>query len=192
MSDLNVARHAIEAELARAEQGLQFYMNHVESLKSALAELSKVEEGLGQALNSKQARKRPSAKAATPARTAGRKRAKAKPQAAKAQGAKSQVAKPARELPSTGSDYWLQFIAEEPRTAVEITRAAIDALGFVPTPDQVKVLKQRISPSLETMVKNKKIKDTGAGRERRYFLASTKTAMPAKVATETPPPAQLH
>jgi hypothetical protein len=187
MSDLNVARHAIEAELARAEQGLQFYTNHVESLKSALAELRKVEQGLTQALTSQPSGKQPSAR--RPA--ASRKNARTRPQK-KAGAAKPQAARPARELPSTGSDYWLQFIVEEPRTAVEITRAAIDALGFIPTPDQVKVLKQRISPSLETMVKSKKIKDSGTGRERRFCLMTAKSPMTASMTTETPAPAQLH
>lgn len=184
MSDLNAAKLAIEAELVRAEQGLQFYVTQVESLKSALAGLAKVEEGLIQALGAKENRRRPAGRASQTARSRNAARTKSDLKA------KAETMKAAADLPITGSDYWLQYIGNEPRTAVEITAAAIAALGFIPTPEQVKVLKQRVAPSLDILVRNKRIKDTGAGRSRRFSLAHAKAAVSAKTAAEDDAAAQ--
>jgi hypothetical protein len=165
MSDLHTARLAIEAELARAEQGLQFYKAQVESLKTALAGLAKVEEGFAQALRSGETKKKPdpaSHQTSSP-RAVERARRESRMEAAKVI--------TAGILPVTGSHYWLQYITDQPRTAVEIAQAAIDAMEFHPTQEQIRVLKQRVAPSLETLVKSKRVNDSGAGRSRRFFLA---------------------
>lgn len=176
MSNLSTAKKAIESELARAEQGLIFYRNHVESLKAALTKLGKVEDGVIRALNSKEARKKPSTKLAK----------QAAPRSKIGSSKTSKIpARPSKDLPKTGMEFWLHYITEEARTAAEVTRAAIAGLGFVPTQEQIKVLKQRVGPSLEAMVKNGKIKDSGVGRERRFVLVRTNVRSPGRPAAES-------
>jgi hypothetical protein len=163
-SNIHTAIAALKSELARAEQGLRFYENHVNSLKAALAGLGKVEEGVVQALKSKEAKQQP-AIALTKQKIVQPKGPPAK---------KANVsAKANADLPKTGKEFWLQYITREPRTAAEITRVALEGLGFTPTKDQIKVLKQRAGPSLEAIVKSGMVQDSGAGRERRFILAST-------------------
>lgn len=162
-SNVNTAIAALKSELARAEQGLLFYENHVDSLKSVLAGLDKVEEGVVQALKSKEARQQPA--------IALTKQKITQPKGGRAKKA-TDSGKAKADLPKTGKEFWLQYITREPRTAAEITRAALEGLGFVPTKDQIKVLKQRTGPSLEAVVKGGMVQDSGVGRERRFVLAS--------------------
>jgi hypothetical protein len=48
-------------------------------------------------------------------------------------------------------------------------QAAIDKLGFTPSKTQVKKLAQRMTFSLNALVKANKIKDSGSGRNREFF-----------------------
>jgi hypothetical protein len=174
-SNINTAIEALKSELARAEQGLLFYKNHVDSLKAALVGLGKVEEGVIQALKSKDAKQKPA--------TALTKQTITQPKVGRAK--KTDVpAKVKSALPKTGKEFWLQYITSEPRTAAEITRVALEGLGFTPTIDQVKVLKQRVGPSLEAIVKSGMVQDSGSGRERRFILASTKNQVSGAVRPE--------
>lgn len=165
-SNIDTAIQALQAELARAEQGLLFYQTHVDALKAALAGLEKVERGVVQALKSKEAKQKPA--------TVLTKKKVAPPKMRRT--GKTEVPGAAKgALPKTGKEFWLQYIAHEPRTAAEITRVALEGLGFAPTKDQIKVLKQRVGPSLEAIVKSGMVEDAGVGRERRFVLASPKS-----------------
>jgi hypothetical protein len=180
VSNLRSARQAIKAELAHAMQGMAFYTSRVEALESALEQLDNVED-TGASSNGKQsraksadqktagARRGPKPRAAEAAST----KASAKQKVAgKKRGAKTKSAAGANgagELPATGGDFWLNLITEEPQSAAEISNAAISALGFTPNKKQITKLKQRATPTLNTLVAAQKIKDTGAGRDRRFF-----------------------
>jgi len=76
-------------------------------------------------------------------------------------------------LPKTGAAFWLELISAQPQTAVDISNAAIATLGLKPEQKrQIQKIKQRVAPALSSLVQAQKIRDTGAGRERRFFKAA--------------------
>lgn len=177
-SNLKSARQAIEAELAHARKGAAYYASRVEALAAALEQLESVEaEGTVTPRASKRAangtaqaeprrgRKRRSASGAAPRSangTARRQRSEKTRQARSSRGSSS--------LPTTGGEFWLKLVNEEPRSAVDISNAAIEALGIRPDQtDEIQKLKQRVAPALAGLLSAHKIEDTGAGRERRFF-----------------------
>jgi len=160
VSNLKAARQAIEAELSHAQKGMAYYISRVEALEVALLQLQSVESETS-AAGPKTGEPQRGRKARGPAQGGGAKRGP-KPRAAGSNKADS--------LPSTGGDFWLKLVSNQPQSAVDISNAAISALGI--TPDQkgrIQKLKQRVSPALASLVASQKIKDTGAGRERRFF-----------------------
>jgi hypothetical protein len=179
VSNLRSARQAIEAELEHARKGMDFYESRVAALQTALQQLENVEntdvspngrkhktkatsqKGAGAKRGSAARAATGAAESATRQKAAGAKRAGKGKSAAGAHGAS--------ELPATGGDFWLNLITEEPRSAAEISNAAISSLGVPLNKDQIAKLKQRATPTLNTLVASQKIKDMGAGRERRFF-----------------------
>jgi hypothetical protein len=153
-SNIKIARKAVSAELDLAKRGMAHYLSRVEALEQALAQLDSV--------GSKQA----GADAAEPAARRKRKAGRTENNAQPASGARQ-----ARNFPATGGEFWLTLITAQPRSAVELANAAAAALGFSDDPSQVRVLKQRVSPALNLLVESQKIKDSGTGRERRFFKA---------------------
>lgn len=183
--NLNSARQAIQAELSHARQGAAFYAARVEALESALSQLEIVDSD-DVALLEQEERKpasKPGAK-----KNAGRRgrpaRKAAEPETARRQpaGAPAQRAKRGRKaaargeesgLPTTGTDFWLALVSDEPLSAVEIANAAAAHLGLGPDQKtQIQKLKQRVAPALATLVANQKIQHEGAGRQRRYFRSN--------------------
>lgn len=184
MSNLNTAKLAIQAEIAHAKKGMDYYASRVKALEQTLEELARVSEVSSQqtGVAARTGAKGSSAKGSSAARTStpsakgnggksGAKNGKSGTQPTKAShpagsnGSTRQVA----ELPSTGKDYWPNLVGVQPRSAPEILAAAIHQLGFQPTRDQVKKLAQRQTFALNTLVKAGKIQDTGAGRERMFL-----------------------
>jgi len=185
-SNLKSARQAIEAELTHARQGAAYYSARVEALEAALEQLESVE---AEGDTSSRATKRAAngAKQAEPRR--GRKRRSASggtPRGAAAGTARQQNSQKQRtarasrgtsSLPTTGGDFWLKLVSDEPRSAVDISNAAIEALGIRPDQkDEIQKLKQRVSPALAGLLSAQKIQDTGAGRERRFFKSESASA----------------
>lgn len=74
-------------------------------------------------------------------------------------------------LPETGLEFWRKHITKNARTAPEIALSAAGSLNIDPQNDKAsfKVLKNRIGPALQALVKASEIMDRGAGRNRRYF-----------------------
>lgn len=163
-SNLDSAKQAIEAELSHARQGVAYYMDRVKALESALQQLESV-EGDGHATAAKE---KPRTRAKYAKSNGGAKRGR-KPRVAQAEnGARRRSS--ASALPSTGSEFWLDLVNDQPRSAVDIANAAIAALGIKPDQKtEIQKLKQRVSPALSGLVSAQKIKDAGAGRERRFF-----------------------
>ena len=155
MSNLTKARQAILAELRHAEQGAAYYQTRAEALRAALKQLEQSEN-----LKVTQTDKKSGAlaKAGT-----GGKRAGGRKGSSSRQG-----------LPKTSQEFWLSFIGQQPKTAAEIANAAVASLDFTPTPLQSKQLKSRLAPTLQALLKAKKVQDTGSGRDRKYKLASAK------------------
>lgn len=159
-SNLDSAKQAIEAELSHARQGVAYYADRVKALESALQQLESVEG------NARAATAKPRTRAKY-AKGNGAKRGR-KPRAAQAENGTRRRA--SAGLPSTGSDFWLDLVNDQPRSAVDIANAAIEALGIKPDQKaEILKLKQRVSPALSGLVSAQKIKDAGAGRERRFF-----------------------
>jgi hypothetical protein len=75
------------------------------------------------------------------------------------------------DLPFTGGDYWTNLLSDQPKSGPEIFKSAIAQLGFTPSKEQIAKLGGRMTFALNTLVKAKKIKDSGSGRERRFFKA---------------------
>jgi hypothetical protein len=152
MSNHQSAKHFIAAELKHAKAGAAYYKARVDALEKALTQLRDLD-----AVSEKPAGKKQKKK------SKGKKLTKSKK--AKASKASSKVP----DLPATGAEYWMNLITDEPKTAPELFRIAIARLGFLPTIDQVKKLGNRQTFTLNTLVKQKKIQDSGSGRERRFF-----------------------
>jgi hypothetical protein len=152
MSDhLSTAKASLQAEIAHTKAGLAHYASRLAALEQALAGL----EGLGH-----EKRATMTAKAESPPGLPA-KPAKAKKSNAKAKGGSA--------LPSTGGDFWTSLLSSEPKSNIEILEGAIEKMGLALTPDQRKALANRQTFALNALVKQKKIQDSGKGRDRRYF-----------------------
>jgi len=186
-SNLASARQSIQAELAHAREGIAFYMERVEALESALAQLENVEEGLdvdgaaskrgkiGQrtrGTDQGEARNR---------RTDGDGRRTARKEASGATGKMRRTgtgksargATDASTLPKTGIEFWLELVTSSPQTAIDIANAAVSRLGFgADQREQIQKLKQRVAPALASLLKAGRIEDSGSGRNRRYHKSS--------------------
>ena len=163
MSNIDAAMAALGAELAQAKQGLAYYQSQVTALETALAQLGVLGlTAVGVKAAGKRGRKpgRP-AKVEKPA-----KGVRGRPAKAKKSG---RAAKGPNDLPFTGGDYWPDLVTGEPQSASDILRASVAGLGFEPTEEQAKKLAQRMTFVLNSLVKTGKIKDSGSGRERRFF-----------------------
>lgn len=162
--NIQTAIEAIEAEITYAKEGLEYYVSRVKALEQALSELNSVgTESAAPATEAPAKTKR--TKQPKPAKTVGKRGRKAK-----LAGANGVDKTPeADELPFTGGDYWPDLISEQPKHSSAILQAAIDKLGFTPSKTQVKKLAQRMTFSLNALVKANKIKDSGSGRNREFF-----------------------
>ena len=179
MSNIETARAALQAELDHAKTGHAFYAERIASLEQALAQIA----GLGGISGG--------GKVAAPANKAKRGR---KPNTEKLSSAglgvdSDSASKPAKaakgvksgkrgrprkaaggnELPFTGGDYWTNLVTDAPQSASDILASAISKLGFSPDKAQRQKLQSRMVFALNALAKDKKIADSGKGRERRFF-----------------------
>lgn len=179
--NLTSARQAIQAELSYAKQGAAFYSARVEALETALTQLESVDTDdsdlldLNEDLPAKRRgpkkragkRGRPARKAESTANT--ERKAASGPSTRGRRGRKAATGEQA-DLPTTGADFWLDLVTDEPKSAVEIANVAAAHLGFGPEQKpKIQKLKQRVAPALATLVSTQKIQHTGTGRQRRYF-----------------------
>lgn len=156
MSNLRTAILAIEAEITHAKKGMAYYAERVRALEEALADIAHAEGNIA-ITSGKLAR--------SSATLVGKIEGKAKPIGKIKKASEEQ----AGELPSTGGDYWKNMVTGEPKSAQAILAEAVRGLGFAPTKTQVGKLMNRMTFTLNTLVKSKKIQDSGSGRERRFF-----------------------
>jgi hypothetical protein len=165
MSNLAAAKAAIQAELSHAKEGLAFYTARIGALEETLSQLASIGTGPSNV---------PAAAIAAPAQSAPKvvaaKAAKPVKAGKKTRGAKA-AAVGGKDLPFTGGDYWTNLLTEEPQSASDILNAAVSKLGFTPTKAQIQKLAGRQTFAINALVKAKKVKDSGSGRERRFFKA---------------------
>jgi len=157
--DFSTAIKTIEAEIRYARDGLEYYRTCVDTLEKVLAQLKKFEKQ--HAPSSRRGR----GKAAMPRSP---EEIMAEMIGARAGKRVARVAE-SHPLPYTGGDYWYNLVTREPRTAAQILHKSIDSLGFEPTREQVHKLRLRVVAALNSLVADKRIKDSGSGRERVYF-----------------------
>ena len=150
MSNLISARDAIKAEIAHVTQGRDHYQMQLEMLEKALAAL----DGVRAASSEKLAPAEQAAKTKTAARRKGTK-------VSKGAGATA--------IPSTGGDFWINLITDQPQSAPDILKAAIARLGMTPGKDLNAKLSARMTNALTHLIKSQQIKDSGERRERRFF-----------------------
>ncbi|SNS87535.1 hypothetical protein SAMN06265795_10871 [Noviherbaspirillum humi] len=159
MSSLNQARESLKAELAHAEQGVRFYQSRIEALHRALASLEQIDDVDGRIAKSgvkaRRGRAAATGAAVKPAKAAGK---RGRPAGAAG-----------RDLPSTGGSFWIDLIGAEPKTAPELLEAAVRQMNLSLDPAQRKKLAQRMVTAINGLLKSGKIKDSGKGRERRYY-----------------------
>lgn len=185
-SNLKSARQAIAAELSHARKGAAFYNSRVEALETALQQLENVE---AEGVTSTRSAKRSMNGQSQPETRRGRKRRSANGMAPRSSTAaatrqqRSQKSGTVRSrrgdsgLPITGGEFWLNLVSDQPQSAVDISNAAIAALGIKPDQkDEIQKLKQRVSPALAGLLSAHKIQDSGAGRERRFFKSDSESA----------------
>ena len=161
MSSLQTARDALEAELFTARQGMAHYQSRAAGLQATIAALDAIIAPGG----SPSAQAEPT-KQDTPAPVAARKPAK-RAKIVKKSGAGPKAN--SSDLPFTGGDYWTNLLSDQPKSGPEVMKAAIGGLGFKPSKEQIGKLAGRMTFALNTLVKAKKIHDSGSGRERRFF-----------------------
>lgn len=200
-SNLVSAKHAIEAELSHARQGFAYYAARVEALESALHQLESVDGGAGESAAGPVANRRTKGQGKRAVKS-GRQRGEGEDTRRSAanessrkqnkkteQRAKSRTAvesDESRALPRTGGDFWLDLVTEEPKSAVDISNAAIATLGIKPSQKtHIQKLKQRVSPALAGLLSAHKIKDTGSGRERRFFKAENQSVQAVRQHADT-------
>jgi len=179
--NLTSARQAIQAELSHARQGAAFYSARVEALETALSQLESVDTDDAALLDTNEGSparrsgtKKQAGKRGRPARqaesTASTRRKSASGTSTPAKRGRKAATGEQSDLPTTGADFWLDLVTDEPKSAVEIANAAAAHLGLGPEQKtQIQKLKQRVAPALATLVSTEKIQHAGAGRQRRYF-----------------------
>lgn len=178
--NLKSARKAIEAELSHARQGIAYYSARVEALEIALHQLENVEHV--EAAPSGGPKPQAGTKGGTSGRTRkayrarsgdGAKRVSVTNGVRRHRRKESKNSGEAGALPQTGAEFWFGLVSDQPQSAVDIANAAIAALDIKPEQKtEIQKLKQRVSPALANLLSAQKIKDTGAGRERRFFRAA--------------------
>jgi hypothetical protein len=157
MSDnLRAAKASIQAEIAHTKAGIAHYTGRLSALEASLAGLVGIGQGQSTAKASKKAVVAPAASAAPSVKPA-------------AKGKNAKAKKAGAGLPPTGGDFWPSLITDQPRSSKEITEAAIAKFGFQPSAAQLKLLANRQTFALNALVNAKKISDSGAGRDRRFF-----------------------
>lgn len=172
-SNLNSAKQAIEAELTHARQGAAFYAARVQALEIALQQLENVDAeknpapapAKGKATGAKRGRKPGSIAEADSVSGEG-----------KTKGRKRGRRASSSSLPTTGREFWFGLVSDQPQSAVDISNAAVTALGISPSQKrEIQQLKQRVAPALASLVATHHISDTGSGRQRRFFKSTNQT-----------------
>lgn len=179
--NLTSARQAIQALLSHARQGAAFYSARVEALETALTQLENVDTDDMELLDTNEDL---SAKRSGPKKRAGKRGRPARNTESAASTGRKTVSGPSTRgrrgrkaasgeqggLPTTGAEFWLELVTDEPKSAVEIANAAAAHLGLGPEEKtQIQKLKQRVAPALATLISTQKIQHAGTGRQRRYF-----------------------
>jgi len=163
MSNLESAKAAIQAELSHAKQGFAYYQSRIDALEKMLIQLASV-SGAMDSISTVSIEKSKRGSKSTAVRVAKTQKVGKTKRTGKDSGG-------GNELPSTGGDFWPNLVLVQPRSASDILKAAISSIGFVPTKLQTQKLAGRMTFALNTLVKAKKIQDSGKGRGRRFFRA---------------------
>ena len=170
ISNLKSAKRAIEAEMSYAKQGAAYYLARVEALENALHQLESVDtsskgvsgDTKAKRINSRNLPHRSATSHASALQTNKTKSGAKNTSASKLHGTDN--------LPPTGRDFWFNLVNNQPQSAVDISNAALTALGIRPDQkEQIQKIKQRVSPALASLVATQRIKDAGSGRARRFF-----------------------
>lgn len=176
-SNLNSAKQAIEAELTHARQGAAFYAARVQALEIALQQLANVDAEKGPAAAGVPARANGKATGAKRGRKPGSvAQADSTSGEGKTKGRKRGRRASSSNLPTTGREFWFGLVSDQPQSAVDISNAAVTALGISPSQKrEIQQLKQRVAPALASLVATHHISDTGSGRQRRFFKSTNQT-----------------
>lgn len=75
-----------------------------------------------------------------------------------------------KALPKTGESFWLQFMSQKPKLASEVFSSGIAALSIKAASESAKILRQRLSVVLSTMIKKGVIQTTGKGHSKLYAV----------------------
>ena len=171
MSNLDSAKSAVADELAKAKEGAAFYTQRIAALEEMIRNLAVLDGSSSTSEAPKKRGRKPGTKVAQP--TKAKRGRPAKTTASSVGENVVPVGKTKstgkKKLPSTKGDFWKNQITSEHRSWSEILDGAIANLGISPTADDRKKLQQRMIFAINTLVKAGEIKDSGAGRERRFF-----------------------
>ena len=170
MSNLESAKASIHSELEQARLGAEHYAKRVASLEEMLRHLSALEGPTSSSEAPIKRGRKPGPKAAKPTRAK-----RGRP--AKASSVEGEVAAPGKtkpsgkkSLPSTKGSFWKDQVTTEPKSWSDILDGAIANLNISPSAEQRKKLQSRMIFSVNALVKAGDIKDTGTGRDRRFFI----------------------
>ena len=162
--NLRSAKLSIQAELVHAKEGRDYYQAKMDSLESMLAKI----DDLGGAPSGISAKAPIGTNHADDSEGVGRKPKKTNVKKAKSTKT-SDSKKTSQELPRTSEEFWTSIMTDQPKSTTDVLASAISKIGFEPNADQKKKLAQRMTFALNALVRSGKIKDSGAGRDRRFF-----------------------
>lgn len=84
-------------------------------------------------------------------------------------------------IPATGANFWLGFLDQEGRGLADVFEAALATLKkehkFNPTPDQRRMLRNRLVVTFHGAAQDKAILSTGSGRDRLYRLPKRRQSL---------------
>lgn len=172
MSNLDSARASIESEIEHARKGLSFYQERIGSLEQMLRNIGMLNGVASHGASptgvapKKRGRKPNNADQTSPVEQGA---VGASKKSGKKASKKSGAASGDNELPFTGGTYWQDLVTKEGKSAKEILEAAIATLNFTPSEKQIQKLQGRMTFALNALVKANTIRDSGRGRERRFF-----------------------
>ncbi len=140
----------IQAEIEHTRRGVVHYEQQVNSLQAALNQLGGMSDSAQTVITKEKRGRKPKGESDSPTKVGSGKKGKG-------------------GLPFTGGDFWESLVSSTPQAGKDVLAAAIKKTGIKPNADQTRKLTSRMVFALNALVKAGKIKDSGRGRERRFF-----------------------
>ena len=170
MNNVDSAKLAVGQELAKAKEGAEFYAQRIALLEEMMQQLSVLDGAASSAVAPKKRGRKPGTTVKSPAKPKRGRPAKAATAIASVAPTGKTTSAGKKDLPSTKGDFWKSQVTSKHRSWSEILDGAITNLRISPSAAQRKKLQQRMIFAINALAKAGEVKDSGAGRGRRFFV----------------------